>query len=146
MFNVRVREDVTPILDNIEQGLQDQTPLWRNLRDNYISGVITRIFRSNGRGTWRPTQRSNAILRDTRALFRSYTQRGSPGNISQVRPNRFTWGSNLPYARFHEEGTRRLPARPVVGLIVRNRRTNPQVRRFAERYICRFTGGEPSVN
>lgn len=51
------------------------------------------------------------ILDDTGALRRSLTQRGDPNQIVEILPLELSFGSNLPYSRYHQTGTSRMPRR-----------------------------------
>lgn len=56
---------------------------------------------------------SNPILTWTGRLRKSF-QSGQPGNVRRVSASGLTWGSSVPYGRFHQRGGRRLPRRPPV--------------------------------
>ncbi len=63
------------------------------------------------RGGWRPrrTSRRNPILVDTGRLFRSV-------KIRSQRYDRVMFGTTgVPYARYHNDGTERLPQREFIG-------------------------------
>lgn len=56
------------------------------------------------------------ILRDTGVLFNSLSpeiegRQTTHGQIFEVRPGRVRLGTNVPYARYHQFGTRRMPRR-----------------------------------
>ena len=125
MLNIEVRG-----LRNTIQTLLDAEKEFDNLEE-FFRGPATRtmkrvfadIFRNEGatRRTeaWRPREGhrgrrrwgANRLLQDTGRLRRSYVS--SP--VVQVSPRTMRIGSNVPYARYHEHGTSRIPARPVVG-------------------------------
>ena len=73
-IKLTVKENVTSETKRIRRRLSDMRPLFRSIRDEWVKQAFANVFRTNGRGTWPPTQRPNPILRDTRALLRSYTQ------------------------------------------------------------------------
>ena len=108
-------------LRRIREGTRNKSMLFQNIQSQFVIPRIRQIFATNGDGTWAPTQRPNPILRDTYALFKSYTVRGAPGNIRRRVGNRFqsqlVVGSSLAYADVHEEGTRFIQARPILGLV-----------------------------
>ena len=117
---LRIRIDSTSVereLRRIKDQLDDLRPLWPHVRQEFLIHSILNVFATDGRGTWRPTARPNPILRDTRALFRSYTIAGAPGNINKSTARRLIWGSSIHYAPYHEFGTRNLPQRQVIGLL-----------------------------
>lgn len=53
-------------------------------------------------------------LRDTGLLMASL-QPGRPDNVTDVGAFHVGFGTNVAYARFHQEGTRTIPARPFLG-------------------------------
>lgn len=53
------------------------------------------------------------ILRDTGRLERSVTTNNGD-HIKIIRPKHLTIGSSVPYADFHQEGTRKMPKRPFL--------------------------------
>lgn len=59
-------------------------------------------------GAWAPTQRGGQILVDTGRLM------GSIQNV--VHSDSVSVGTNVHYGRYHQEGTRRMPARAFLGL------------------------------
>jgi phage gpG-like protein len=62
--------------------------------------------------TWSSLTGFPAYLFETGALLDSLTRlRGQPNDISKKEA---TFGTNRPYAKFHQYGTEKMPARPVV--------------------------------
>jgi hypothetical protein len=59
---------------------------------------------------------AHPILWRTGALGHALAERGAAGNVFEVGPDRLTVGASLFYALFHQEGTSKMPARPIVGL------------------------------
>ncbi len=72
---------------------------WPALADSTVKG------RRKGKGVGTPQ-----ILRDTGILLNSLSP-GGIGNIVEWRPGTVTIGTNVPYARYHHEGTETIPAR-----------------------------------
>lgn len=56
------------------------------------------------------------ILWRTGALGESLAIEGAAGNLSDIQDWSAAFGTQIPYGRFHQTGTRRMPARPIVGL------------------------------
>lgn len=56
------------------------------------------------------------ILQDTGALRSSVTSAFAAGNVRQRTSTSLTWGTQLPYAGYHQDGTAKIPARPFLGL------------------------------
>jgi phage gpG-like protein len=49
-------------------------------------------------------------------LRTSVTSRGGKGNIERKGPTFLEWGTNIEYAKYHQGGTSRIPARPFLGI------------------------------
>lgn len=54
------------------------------------------------------------ILVDTELLKNSLSQRGADGQILDITPEGFRFGTEVPYAEYHQKGTVNMPARPVL--------------------------------
>lgn len=140
---IRLTVDASQVrtrLKRASQNIRNKESFFSDVRGEFLTRRIRRIFATNGDGTWRPTQRPNPILRDTYALLRSYTVPGARGNIHRRVGNRhqsqLIWGSDLEYADIHEQGTRSIPARKVVGLVA-NSQGDREVGEIAERWYQR---------
>jgi len=67
------------------------------------------------------------------ALRASLTRKGAAGSIEDIDGQTLSIGSRLPYAIFHQFGTRRMPARPLIVLSdARSARWTEFVRRAIE--------------
>ena len=65
---------------------------------------------------WKPLKRRKGkILQDTGALRTSVTNKGGK-NIDRRGPTFLEWGTNLHYAKYHQDGTAMIPARPFLGI------------------------------
>ena len=117
-------------IEKITESLED---FYRGPATRSLKRMFTEIFRGEGQtrqtSKWAPlapsTLRARArrrkisgssgfgtkILWDTGRLRNSYIN--SP--IVHVEGNTMRWGTDVPYAKYHETGTRWMPARPVVG-------------------------------
>lgn len=47
-------------------------------------------------------------------LADSFRKQGAPGNIERIADYRAEYGSSLALARWHQSGTRTIPARPII--------------------------------
>lgn len=138
MINVKINiQPAIRELNRVRGRFRNFRPLFDIIRKRYLITSIRQIFRSNGRGTWAPTQRPNPILRDTRALIRSYTQPGARGNINRTTNRRLTWGSSIEYAQYHEFGRGRR-RRTVLELLTRPGEDR-KVQALADRWVARST-------
>ena len=77
---------------------------------------------SNG-SSWAPLKPSvvkrkgnDRILVDTGALISSLVNIGDAGNIHDVFDHGLTFGTDIEYASLLQDGTKRMPARPPVGI------------------------------
>jgi hypothetical protein len=89
----------------------------------------TRGYLGDAGGPWKPLAESTVaertrlgyggahpILWRTGDLGHALAERGAAGNVFEVGPDRLTVGASIFYALFHQDGTTRMPARPIVGL------------------------------
>jgi len=120
-------EDVTKSLAAFQDVLADQAPALREIADDFRE-MLAQQFASEGRaqGTpWagrvgptlasaRPGQ-APALLVRTGALRDSLISPGS-GHVEEMDGRSLTLGTRLPYAMFHQLGTRHMPARPIIVL------------------------------
>lgn len=58
----------------------------------------------------------DVILIETSALMVSLVDINGPGNINMTMSHGLIFGTDVEYAMFHETGTSKMPARPVVGM------------------------------
>ena len=56
------------------------------------------------------------ILWRTGLLGESLATAGAAGNLTEIGDWEARFGTDIPYGRFHQLGTSRMPARPIVGL------------------------------
>lgn len=82
----------------------------------------------------------SAILVDTGRMFESLTTpNGTQDTIWITGPNWLTFGTEVEYAHWHQTGTKRMPARPHVGL---NEATVTQIsQRLADAVASRINQG-----
>lgn len=125
-------EAVDKALANFQSSLADEAPALQAIADDFRA-MIAAQFSSEGRaeGTpWPPRKRSRVgatqaspwagqappLLVRTGALRDSLIGPSSPGHVEELEEQSLTLGSRLPYALFHQLGTRRMPARPLIVL------------------------------
>lgn len=85
------------------------------------------VFDSQGRrggGSWKPLdpatikrKGSSRILVETGALEASLTEPGATFQVLKIGPNYVEFGTDHPAAEFHQEGTSRMPRRPLIKLV-----------------------------
>lgn len=120
-FNVRRLNALKQVNATLEQ-LSSLEPFFRGPGQRTLKRIFTEVFRGQGATRrsprWRPlsptsrrTTARRGILHHTGRLRRSFTN--TP--VVEIQGNRMRFGSNVPYAKYHETGTSRMPARPIVG-------------------------------
>lgn len=112
-------------LQQMRERAANVSPAWEALLDWWAARNMTH-WRSKGqrwRTPWKPLAPSTIaeklrlgyptdILRRTDKLRNSLTRR--PLGIERIRPHEMEAGTAVPYAHFHQDGTRRMPARKIV--------------------------------
>lgn len=104
------------------ESLTDMRSAWPKVADEF-DRIVESFFHREGSasGPWADLTDEYAsrktpdrgILRKTDALFTSLTRKYAANSIFRVRKEGFTRGSSLKYFKFHQEGTRNMPARPI---------------------------------
>jgi phage gpG-like protein len=114
-------------LARFTEGLADYRPLWRAIEDDFYAAEQEQ-FRTEGTATgphwtalspnyakWKETRfPGRLILERTGDLRRSLTDRQDPNALCIEERKTLTLGSRIPYASFHQQGTSKMPARPVM--------------------------------
>jgi hypothetical protein len=97
--------------------LTEMTMLWESFKP-VMSGLEAEMWSSDGRGTWPPLAEStvrqkghSTILVDTGALKASLID---PGTAMKISGTSAEWGTGIDYARYHQEGTSKMPMRQVI--------------------------------
>ena len=112
-------------LNRIGKQISDHSDFFREDAVPMVQREVGRIFRSRGYGRW--ALLSPATVRQKghdRPLIRTrrYIREATQSPTLQIGQNEMTYGVEVPYADYHETGTQRIPARPVIGLLARNTR------------------------
>lgn len=118
-------------LDRIRQVLNNLQPFFRSEGSRIVYNEIREAFDSEGYGAWPPLDIDYArrkqrlapgkpILQFSGAYFRAATRQNALGSRRRVRRNSLEIGVDERrfrggYPEFLEEGTSRMPARPVFG-------------------------------
>lgn len=113
----------------VAQRASDFKPVFRALQDELID-AHSRLFQTEGMavGGWKPLDRdtfyekrhkgygANGILIRTGDLERSLTSRGQfpPMGIRDMSEKSMEYGTRVPYAPFHQMGTRNMHERQIV--------------------------------
>lgn len=139
---LNIREALS-LLNAMERSVTDLRPVWHRIVAPDFAQLMRQRFESNGRrgsDTGAPWKRlssvtvklrernghgrfgPNAILRDIGRLFRSLVFPVGPDAIRTYTPYTFTWGTAVPYAKYHETG---FPNRNVFRVIKKQSTTTP---------------------
>jgi phage gpG-like protein len=147
-------EAVNEALAGFKGALADNAPALRAIADDFRE-TIAQQFASEGRAegtpwparkssrgvgttrrvarTRRPDQIGTPLLVRTGALRDSLIGPGAAAHVEENDGSSLTLGSRLPYAMFHQVGTRHMPARPIIVLTdARSQRWTEFVRRALE--------------
>ena len=69
---------------------------------------------------WAPLKRkyakSKKILVDTGDLKESVTRAGAKGSVARITRTKLEFGTEIPYGRYHQHGTKRMARRQFVGV------------------------------
>ena len=149
---MKINIKVTPTLEQIQQkfgrveGSLQRGPNWDAI-SRYISTEVAGVFSSRGYGRWARLSEPYAswkaqhypgktILRLTDDYYRAATQLGSTKNYQQSTNDSLEFGvRDIEYARFHEEGTSRMPARPVFGSLAGSAQFAEGIGRLASQWV-----------
>jgi len=136
-------DQVDKALANFQAALADQRPALQAIADDFRA-LLARQFATEGRaeGTpWPPRlsahrrgtgvsplstrqmrvpriggEGASLLLVRTGALRDSLIEADAPDHVEEFDATSLTFGTRVPYALFHQFGTRRLPARPLIVL------------------------------
>jgi len=114
-------------LDGISLGLRDLTPVWDKIHEVFIA-FVKRVFASEGGyvgEAWAPLSPGYArwkarhtadkgILQLRGRLYGSLIESQHPDHVFRDGPSFMEVGTRVPYAKFHQTGTRRMPRRPPI--------------------------------
>lgn len=146
---ILIQIDVTGMAEMVRavgdfaEGMTDFSEVWPDVRDEFFA-IEREQFESEGAqgdaAAWQPLSPHYAawkdrnfggmpILQRTGALMASLA--GDAANVD-MQSDSLTIGSSVAYAIYHQEGTSRMPARPVIDLTLANQtRLSRIIRDFA---------------
>jgi phage gpG-like protein len=124
---INLKIDIDPTMDkfkDMEKRARDFSPVWRWAKRS-LERSFSENFRSGGSlvGGWDPldvgyaswkrkNHPGNPKLRITGKLFRSV--RNLDGGVNKINKLDATFGTDVEYAKFHQYGTTKMPARKIV--------------------------------
>lgn len=128
-FEIEGHERASVGISRYAKTIQDFRPFWRQQVAPWFFDLVQQGFASQGAppvGRWEPLSKPYAawkarrypgrtILRRSDTLIQSLTWRGAQlqgrGGVATFHARAAELGTAIPYARFHQRGTRRMPAR-----------------------------------
>lgn len=127
-FQVSMNSDsLDHALADFQSSLAGDSPALAAIADD-LREILAEQFSTEGAAggsPWAPLAPSTlrkahaarvGILQVTGALAASLVDKDAPGHVEECDGEQLLFGTGLPYAVFHQEGTRRMPARPIVAL------------------------------
>ena len=113
---VQIRANTREIeirLNELQEAIEDFSPLWDILIERVIVRHIKRTFDTAGHGSWpqRQDNLSHPLLQLSGDLLNSLINPNSSNNINEQSKDQLTYGSDLFYSVYHEEGTSNIPER-----------------------------------
>lgn len=128
-IEVQGEEKLKVALTNMADAIEDLTPYWGDVQQEFYK-IEKQAFASEGAsgqsGRWAALSPRYAVVKFKRwgavpiltasgALRDSLTSETS-GSIVRKEKDSLTVGSSIPYGRYHQSGTRKMPARPPISL------------------------------
>jgi phage gpG-like protein len=117
-------------------GLSDYRPIWPVIEDDFYAQVKDQFKTEGEEGgeKWAPLSPEYAgykeahfpgkpILERTGELTASLTNPNDPNTVRIEERKSLTLGSRVPYAIYHQTGTKKMPARPEIKLTEAFKRT-----------------------
>jgi phage gpG-like protein len=125
-FEVQGDEELVRAFGLMASRVDDWRPFWPDIAAVFYVGEAAR-FDSQGYGSWRQLSDGyrkwksknypgEGILSLTGDLRRSLTNRFSPATVYEDEPRQLTLGTIVHYAKYHQYGTSRMPARPPIDI------------------------------
>ncbi len=127
VIRIENTKQVSQKLNDIRLSGADLSPLFRQIIDAFYKIQRNIVFRSGATGhgkytdlkaaTKRQKIRSNGQVYPILVLsgtLRDSFKEGAKGNITKISKTKAEAGTTIPYATFHQEGTSRMPKRPVI--------------------------------
>lgn len=117
-------EKVIRRLQHLGEKLADFRPLAAMI-DPIFYGWMGERMDSEGRGSWEPLSPSYAaakaarypgkpILQASGAMYDGLTADRSKYSVHRITVDSGEWGTDAPYARYHQDGTGRMPQREII--------------------------------
>ena len=119
----------------------DMRPVAEQIKEVYLRSNERR-FATRGMGSWaddsdetKARKSGGSLLRDTGRLAESLTSRFGSTQLEDHEPALLRFGTEVPYARYLDSGTKHMPARKLIDL------TPSEERRIADLLESYIAGG-----
>ncbi len=124
-INILGELQVARMLEGVKYRTSDLRPVWAAIADDFLQIEARQFATEGGLGRpWPPLSPAYAawkakhypgapILVRTGRLRASLTSRGGD-HVEAIEPQMLKIGTAVPYARFHQTGTKRMPPRPPI--------------------------------
>lgn len=150
-FSVTIdgQQQATRAFNTLNESIRDFRPVWPEIHMYFLRASLEQFATQGARGgqTWQPLSErygkwkakrypGKPILVATERLRRSLSLGGQKGGdqVYEASPLSLTMGTAVPYARYHQRGTARMAARPILQPTQRDiDRIVSRLFRFAER-------------
>jgi hypothetical protein len=140
VFEVAGEKQINRDLLRVGERAADMRPAFAAIVDFWRSETQLQFASQGGHasGGWKPLKPSTVaekarrhlrpeILRATDGLFSSLTQKGDPNELLEMTASEVDWGSRLPYARYHQTGTSKMPRRRPIEFTETTRRNTIKI-------------------
>lgn len=134
----RIEVDGAQVLDRsfnrITDKISDFRDIWPEVQKTFLE-IESDQFASGGAkgasGDWEDLAPSTIEKKGFMGSFKliesgdlkaSVSRKGAKGQIYDPQPLELTLGTSIPYAIYHQRGTKRMPARPVIDLSEESKR------------------------
>lgn len=144
-FEIAGEKQIARELLRFSGAATDASPAFMAIGDLIIAETREQFASEGGHasGGWRALKASTLdrkrrlglrleILRATDTLLHSLTVKGDPNMIFQSSPTELVFGTRVPYAEYHQTGTRTMPRRRPLELTENARRESVKI---LQRYI-----------
>ncbi len=115
--------------DVLAEGITDFRPVWPEIELQFFRAELEQFNTIGARGgqVWQPLSKGYAkwkakkypgkpILQRSGRLLRSLSVIGGADSVREQQPLSLTLGTRVPYANYHQRGTRKMPQRPPMQL------------------------------
>ena len=140
-IETKVDPKLLKAFDDYSKRVENLNNFWRQYALPLLQEEIKGVFESQGYSKWPPRKMPapHPLLRDTGKLYNSWTKSGAAGNITRISKKSLQFGTNIEYAKYHEYGTSKMPARPIAKLVTQPQRgARRSLRRKVQESLYRY--------